>query len=331
MSHSRAARLLTAVLLSLAFGSAAAFAQAAPPEANYPTRPIRIVVPFTPGGTSDILARKVGQRLSDEFGQPVVIENRAGAGANIGAAFVAKSEPDGYTLLILSTAHAINATLYAKPSYDTVRDFAPIGLIATTSQVLVVDPSLPVKSVAEFVDYAKQRPNQLNYSTPGNGSQPHLSAVLFSQLTAISMTHVPFRGAAEAMTAVLGGQIQLTFATAPSAVPFVKSGQMRALVISTPKRLPALADVPTPAEAGVPGFEVAGWNGLVGPAGMPPSIVAKLNTALVRIVKETAMQQFLIEQGAEPQPTSPEEFARYIRSEVEKWAKVVAASGARVE
>jgi tripartite-type tricarboxylate transporter receptor subunit TctC len=306
-----------------------ALAQAA--EASYPSQTIRIVVPFTPGGTSDILARAIGQRLSDDLGQPVVVDNRAGGGANIGAAYVAKSAPDGYTLFVISTVHAINATLYSKITYDPVRDFAPIALIAETSQVLVVDPALRINSVAELIAYAKARPGELNYSTVGSGSQPHLSAVLFDRMTGITMTHVPYRGAAEAITGLLGKHVHLTFATAPSAVPFVKSGQLRALAVTTPARIGALPEVPTMIEAGVPGYVVAGWNGLAGPAGMPAAIVDKLNAAVVKSVKDPAMQRFLLEQGAEPRTGTPQEFGTYIRDEVEKWAKVVKDSGAQVE
>jgi tripartite-type tricarboxylate transporter receptor subunit TctC len=306
-----------------------ALAQAA--EASYPSQTIRIVVPFTPGGTSDILARAIGQRLSDDLGQPVVVDNRAGGGANIGAAYVAKSAPDGYTLFVISTVHAINATLYSKITYDPVRDFAPIALIAETSQVLVVDPALRINSVAELIAYAKARPGELNYSTVGSGSQPHLSAVLFDRMTGITMTHVPYRGAAEAITGLLGKHVHLTFATAPSAVPFVKSGQLRALAVTTPARIGALPEVPTMIEAGVPGYVVAGWNGLAGPAGMPAAIVDKLNAAVVKSVKDPAMQRFLLEQGAEPHTGTPQEFGTYIRDEVEKWAKVVKDSGAQVE
>jgi len=304
--NARSAKIAVSAVLLLA-SATMAFAQPAA-DAAYPNQPIRIVVPFTPGGTSDILARGIGQRLSDELGQPVVVDNRAGGGANIGAAHVAKSAPDGYTLFVISTVHAINATLYTRLAYDPVRDFTPIALIAETSQVLVVDPDLPVRSVADFITYAKARPGALNYSTVGSGSQPHLSAVLFDHMTGISMTHVPYRGATEAMTGLLGKHVQLTFATAPSAVPFVKSGQLRALAVTTPARIAALPDVPTMIEAGVPGYVVAGWNGLVGPAGMPAAIVDKLNAAVVKSVKEPTMQKFLLEQGAEPRAGTPQEF-----------------------
>jgi tripartite-type tricarboxylate transporter receptor subunit TctC len=298
---------------------------------TYPAKPIRIVVPFPPGGTSDILARAVGQKLTEEWKQQVIVDDRPGAGANIGAEIVAKAPPDGYTLLLASTIHAINPSLYSKLPYDPVRDFTPVALIAATSQVLVVHNSVPVKTVKEFIAYAKKRPGELNYSSAGSGSQPHLTAELFKSMTGIDIVHVPYKGAPPAMTDLLAGQVALTFATAPSAVPHVKAGKLRALGVSTVKRITALPDVPTIAEAGVPGFEASGANGLVGPAGLPPAIVERLATAVTRIVKEPAMSRYLSEQGADPVTMSPAEYGAYIKSEVVKWAKVVRASGAKVD
>jgi tripartite-type tricarboxylate transporter receptor subunit TctC len=326
--NARYAKVAAAAALLVSAGFVSAHAG---DEANYPNQPIRIVVPFTPGGTSDILARGIGQPLSEALGQPVVIDNRAGGGANIGAAHVAKSAPDGYTLLMISTVHAINASLYAKLTYDPTHDFTPIALIAETSQVLVVDPAVPVASVADLIAYAAARPGALDYATPGSGSQPHLSAVMFSRMTGVSMTHVPYRGAVEAMTALLGGHVQLTFATAPSAVPLVHSAQLRALAVTTPARIAALPEVPTMIEAGVKNYVVAGWNGLAGPAGMPAPIVDKLNAAVERIVATPAMREFLLGQGTEPRTTTPQEFGAYIRDEIDKWAKVVKESGARID
>jgi tripartite-type tricarboxylate transporter receptor subunit TctC len=297
----------------------------------YPTKAIRIVVPFPAGGTSDILSRAVGQKLTEEWKQPVIVDNRPGAGANIGAEIVVKSPPDGYTLLAASTIHTINPSLYRKLAYDPVKDFTPITLIAATSQVLAVHPSLPVKTVKELVAYAKKRPGEINYSSAGSGSQPHLTAELFKSRTGINIVHVPYKGAPPAMTDLLAGHVALSFATSPSAVPHVKAGKLRALAVSTAKRISALPDVPTIAEAGVPGFEASGANGLVGPAGMPGPVVEKLNAAVVRIVKEPAMSKFLSEQGADPFTTTPAEYAAYIKSEVAKWAKAVKDSGARVD
>ncbi len=297
----------------------------------YPAKAIRIVVPFPAGGTSDILSRAVGQKLTEEWKQPVIVDNRPGASANIGADIVVKSPPDGYTLLCASTIHTINPSLYSKLGYDPVRDFTPITLIAATSQVLAVHPSVPVKTVKEFIAYAKKRPGQLNYSSAGNGSQPHLTAEMFRARTGIDIVHVPYKGAPPQLADLIAGHVALTFATSPTAVPQVRAGKLRALGVSTAKRISALPDVPTIAEAGVPDFEASGANGLVGPAGMSPAIVERLNAAVVRIVKDPAMSKYLSDQGAEPWTTTPGEYAAYIKSEVAKWAKAVKDSGARID
>lgn len=328
VSSERTAVALMALYLVTA--ATTVFAPRASAQA-YPAKAIRIVVPFPAGGTSDILSRAIGQKLTEEWKQPVIVDNRPGAGANIGAEIVVKSPPDGYTLLLASTIHTINPSLYRKLAYDPVKDFTPITLIATTSQVLVVHPSLPVKTVKELVAYAKKHPGEINYSSAGNGSQPHLTAELFKSRTGIDIVHVPYKGAPPAMTDLLAGHVALSFATSPSAVPHVKSGKLRALAVSTAKRISALPDVPTIDESGVPGFEASGANGLVGPAGMPGAVVAKLNATVVRIVKEPAMSKFLSEQGADPFTTTPAEYAAYIKSEVAKWAKAVKDSGARVD
>ncbi len=298
---------------------------------TFPTKPVRIVVPFPAGGTSDILARAVGQKLSEEYKQQFIVDNRPGAGANIGAELVAKAPPDGYTLLLASTIHTINPSLYSRLGYDPVRDFSPITLIAATSQVLAVHNSLPVKTVKALIAYAKKRPGELNYSSAGSGSQPHLTAELFKSMTGIDIVHVPYKGAPPAMLDLLAGQVALTFATAPSAVPHVKAGKLRALGVSTAQRISALPDVPTIAEAGVAGFEASGSNGLVGPAGMPAAIVERLSVSVTRIVKEPAMSKFLSEQGADPLTMTPAEYGVYIKAEVAKWAQVVKASGAKVD
>ena len=297
----------------------------------YPARAIRIIVPFPAGGTSDILSRAVGQKLTEQWKQPVIVDNRPGASANIGAELLVKSPPDGYTLFCASTIHTINPSLYSKLAYDPVRDFTPITLLAATSQVLAVHPSVPVQTVKEFIAYAKKRPGELNYSSAGNGSQPHLTAEMFKVRTGVNIVHVPYKGAPPAMSDLLAGHVALTFATSPSAVPHVKAGKLRALGVSTAKRISALPDVPTIDEAGVPGFEASGANGLVGPAGMPPAIVEKLNATVVAIVKEPAMSKFLSDQGAEPWTTTPSEYGAYLKSEVAKWAKAVKDSGARID
>jgi tripartite-type tricarboxylate transporter receptor subunit TctC len=297
----------------------------------YPSKAIRIIVPFPAGGTSDILSRAIGQKLTEQWKQPVIVDNRPGASANIGAELLVKSPPDGYTLFCASTIHTINPSLYSRLSYDPIRDFTPITLIAGTSQVLAVHPSVPVKTVKELIAYAKKRPGELNYSSAGNGSQPHLTAEMFKARTGIDIVHVPYKGAPPQMADLVAGHVALTFGTSPTAVPLVKGGKLRALGVSTAKRIAALPDVPTIDEAGVPGFEASGANGLVGPAGMPPAVVEKLNAAVVAIVREPAMSRFLSEQGAEPWTTTPAEYADYIKSEVAKWAKAVKDSGARID
>ena len=320
------------VFATTVLGAFAALSATEPTWAQtYPAKPIRIVVPFPAGGTSDILSRAIGQKLAEEWKQQVIVDNRPGASANNGAEMVAKAAPDGYTLLLASTIHTINPSLYPKLSYDPVRDFSAITLIAATSQVLAVHNSVPVKTVREFVAYAKKRPGQLNYSSAGNGSQPHLTAELFKSMTGVDLVHVPYKGAPPAMTDLLAGHVALTFATAPSAVPHVKAGRIRALAVSTAQRIGALPAVPTIAEAGVPGFESSGSNGLVGPAGVPPAIVERLNAAVTRIVKEPAMSRYLSEQGADPVTMTPAEYAAYIKSEVAKWSQVVKTSGAKVD
>lgn len=297
----------------------------------YPSKPIRVVIPFPAGGTTDILARAIGQKLTDEWKQQVIIDNRPGGGANIGAEIAVKSPPDGYTLLMASTAHSINASLYTGLTYDPIKDFTPVTLIAVTGQVLCVHPSVPVKSIKEFIDYAKKRPGELNYSSAGNGSLPHLAAELFRSRTGINIVHVPYKGAPPAMTDLLAGHVALSFATAPSAVPQVKAGKLRALGVSTVTRMPALPEVPTIAEKGVPDFEASNFFGLAGPRGMPVTVVDRLNAAVVRIVQSPAIAKYMSEQGADALTSTPAEYGAHLKSEVVKWAKVVKDSGAKID
>lgn len=298
---------------------------------DYPNKPIRIVVPFPAGGTTDIITRAVAQKLAEEWKQAVVVDNRPGGGANIGADHVVRSAPDGYTLLMASTAHSINASLYPKITYDPLKDFTPIALIAVTAQVLVVHPSVPVNNVRELIDYLKAQTNPVSYSSAGNGSQPHLSTELFKMMTGTKMLHVPYKGGPQAMTDLIAGHVQVSLATAPSAVQNVKTGKIKALGVSTRQRIPALPDVPTIADSGLPGYEASGYFGLVGPPQLPAAIVNKLNAALVRIVRDPAMSKYLSEQGADPYTSTPAEYATLIREEVDKWGKVVKATGAQID
>jgi len=287
----------------------------------YPVKAIRIVVPFPAGGTSDILSRAIGQKLTEEWKQPVIVDNRPGAGANIGAEIVVKSPPDGYTLLLASTIHTINPSLYRKLAYDPVKDFTPITLIATTSQVLVVHPSLPVKTVKELVAYAKKRPGAINYSSAGNGSQPHLTAELFKSRTGIDIVHVPYKGAPPAMTDLLAGHVALSFATSPSAVPYVKSGKLRALAVSTMRRISALPDVPTIDESGVPGFEASGANGLVGPAGMPAELAERIWREVQKAEQKPEVLERFAKIGVFPVADSPADFNKFFHNELELYGE----------
>jgi tripartite-type tricarboxylate transporter receptor subunit TctC len=298
---------------------------------DYPAKPVRIVVPFPAGGPTDIVTRALGQKLTEEWKQQVIVDNRPGAGANIGAEHVVRSAPDGYTFLMASTIHNINPSLYPKLSYDPTKDFTPVSMTVEVAQVLVVHPSVPAGSIKEFIAYAKGNPGKLYYSSAGNGSQPHLAAELFKTMTGTSLTHVPYKGAPPAMIDLIAGQVQASFATSLSAVANVKSGKVKALGVSTSKRIPSLPDVPTIAEAGVPGYEASGFFGLVAPAGTPAAIVNKVNADVVRILKDPALVKQLSDQGAEARGSTPAEYGAFIREEVAKWAKVVKDSGAKID
>jgi tripartite-type tricarboxylate transporter receptor subunit TctC len=300
--------------------------------ADYPNKPIRLVVPFAAGGTTDFLARAIAQDLGTSMGTTVVVDNRPGAGGNIGSDLVARSEPDGYTLLLGTVGtHAINASLYKKMPYDTVKDFAPISLVASVPNILVVHPSVPAKSVKELIALAKAKPGTLAFASSGNGSSIHLSGELFKSMAEVDMFHVPYKGSGPALTDLVGGQVQLMFDNMPSSFPHVKAGRLRALAVTSAKRSPAAPDVPTIAESGVPGYEAVAWFGILAPAGTPPEIVKKLNTEIAKTLKSPEVTKRLASQGAEPVSNTPEQFAAYIKSEMAKWAKVVKASGAQVD
>ena len=299
---------------------------------TFPARPVRIVVPFPPGGTSDILARSIGQKLSEEWGQPVLTDNRPGAAGNIASENVAKSKPDGYTLYINTVGtHAINPAIYAKLAFDPLTDFTPITNLVYLPSVLLVHPSVPVKNVKELIALARKRPGELQYSSAGSGAQPHLTAEMFKTMAGINLLHVPYKGAGPQMIGVLSGEVALTFATAPSGVPYVKSRQLRALGVTSGNRIPALPDVPTIAEGGVPGYLAVGWNGLVAPAALPAPLLDKIHDAVVKIVRTPEINARLVDLGAEPALSTPAEFAALIKAEIVKWAKVVKESGAKLD
>ncbi len=299
---------------------------------TWPNKPIRFVVPFPPGGATDIIARAVSVEISKTLGQQVIIDNRAGAGGNIGTDIVAKSAPDGYTMLMGTVGtHGINVSLYSKLTYDAVKDFAPVTLVANVPNVLEVNPGLPVNSVKELIAYAKANPGKLNFASSGNGTSIHLSGELFKFMTGVDMVHIPYKGSAQAITDLLGGQANLMFDNLPPSLPHIKSGKLRALAVTTRTRSPALPEVPTMEEAGVPGYEASSWFGVLVPAGTPKDIVQRLNNEIVKALNTPALKSSLESQGAVPVGNTPEQFAAHINAEIAKWAKVVKASGAHVD
>ena len=322
----------TFILAALAASSAAG-AQPAdrnPAPANYPDKPIRIVVPFSAGGSADIFARAIGQKMTDHWNQQVVIDNRAGSGGLIGSEIAARAAPDGYTLMMGITANiAINPALYRKLPYDPVRDFAPVTLVASAPYVMVVPPSLGVKTAQDFIALAHARPGQLNYASLGNGSAGHLTGALFATMAGIKLTHVPYKLVGSVLTDLMSGQLQLFFLGAVSAHAQIKGGRLHAIGVTGIRRSALLPDVPTVAEAGVPGYEVTGWYGVFVPAGTPAVIVNKLNREIARILKLPDVRERLSAEGAELIANSPAEFAAYIKSEIAKWARVVKIAGAR--
>ncbi|MBK6803801.1 MAG: tripartite tricarboxylate transporter substrate binding protein [Betaproteobacteria bacterium] len=320
------------LLAALAASLAAAVPTAALAQTAFPTRPIRIVVPFPPGGTTDILARAAAQKMAEAWKEQAVVDNRPGAGGNIGAELVAKAPPDGYTMLMGTVGtHSINASLYAKMPYDHVRDFAPVILVAAVPNVLVVHPSVPVNSVAELIAYAKANPGRLNFASSGSGTSIHLAGELFKVMAGVTMTHVPYKGSAPAIADLVGGQVQLMFDNLPSALPQIKAGRLRALGVTSAQRAPALPDVPTIAESGLPGYEASSWFGLLAPAGTPKDVVAKVNGEVARWLASPEAKEKLLSQGANAAGGTPEAFARHIAAETAKWQQVVKASGAKVD
>ena len=314
----------------LAGAALATFTQHAPAQ-TFPAKPVRIIVPLAAGGPGDVLARAVGQKLSESLGQPVVIDNRPGANTNVGTEATAKAAPDGYTLLATASTLTINPSLYAKLPYDPIRDFTPITLIATTPLLLVVHPSLPAKSVKELIALARARPTQLLYGSAGNGSTLHLAGEMFNTLAGVKLTHVPYKGVTGAFSDLLGGQISLMFPGMPIALPQAQAGKLRALGTTGAKRAPAAPELPTIAEAGVPGYEVSVWYGVLAPANTPAAIVQRLHAELTRIVQLPDIRERWAVLGAEPVHNTPGEFAAFLKADLGKWANVVRESGAKID
>src|SRR5262252_5329595 len=316
----------SAVIVAALCASALARADA------FPEKPLRFIVGFTPGGPSDIIARALGQKLSETWGQQVVIENRPGAGGNIAAEAAAKSAPDGYTWLLGNNSIlATNQSLYRALPFDPQRDFAPVALVAIQPNILVVNPAVPATTVRELIALAKAKPGQLNYASSGSGAAAHLAAELFKAMTGVDMVHIPYKGAQPALTDVVAGRAQLMFATSASAIPYIKAGRLRALAVTTSHRSTTVPDLPTLSEAGVPGFEAITWHGVVVPRATPGPLVGRLNADIVKALEARDLRERLESLGAELAPGSPRDFADYIAREIPKWAKVVKDSGARAE
>jgi len=298
---------------------------------DYPTKPIRLIVPFAPGGGTDITARSIALKLTEAWGQTVVADNRAGANGTIGVEIAAKSAPDGYTLTMISSSHSVNVSLYKKLPYDLIKDLSPITQATTQPYALVVHPSVAAKSVRELIALAKAKPGTLNYGSSGTGGLSHLSGALLSSLAGLTMTHVPYKGGAPAMTDVIAGQIQMLFSTILQSHAHIKAGRLRALAVTTAKRSAGAPELPTMQEAGVPGYEVAGWYGVLAPAKTPQPIIAKLNLEIVKILQTQEMKDRLSADGSEPVGSTPEQFGAHIKSEVTKWSKVVREAGIKAE
>ena len=318
--------LLAGVLLALSLP-----AQAQAPAGAYPVKPVKVIVPYPPGGPTDIVARVVFQQVSDSTGQQFVVENHAGAGGNIGAEAVARAPADGYTLLVATTAHAINMSLFKSLNYDVLKDFAPVTLLTQGPLVLVATPAFPAASVRELIALAKAKPNTLNFASSGNGQSTHLSGELFNTMAGIKLAHVPYKGSAPALTDVIGGQVPLMFDTMLSAMPFVKSGKLRALAVTSAQRSPAAPELPTVAESGLPGYEVVAWNGLLAPAGTPKAVIDRLSEELAKAMSVAQVREKFSVQGFAASWDTPEQFGGFLRSEVAKWTKTVKASGATLD
>ncbi|HEY5292310.1 MAG TPA: tripartite tricarboxylate transporter substrate binding protein [Burkholderiales bacterium] len=318
-------RFLSLIVVAL---SCAAF----PALAEYPDKPVKIIVPYPPGGTTDILARVIAQRLSERLKQSFVVENRGGASGAIGTQAVAKSPADGYTLCMGTIGtHGINSALFKNLPYDAVKDFAPITIVGITPNVLTVHPSVPAKNLQELLALARAKPGTLNFGSTSPGGSPHMAGELFKTMANIDIAHIPYKGAGPMLIDLVGGQIQMGFDNMPSSIGHIRSGKLRAIAVTTTKRWPGAPDVPTMAESGLPGYEVSAWFGLLAPAGTPRPVVDLLYKNISDILKQPDMVKQLFELGAEPGGNTPEAFARYIAADVEKWTRVVAATGVKVE
>jgi tripartite-type tricarboxylate transporter receptor subunit TctC len=301
-------------------------------QAAYPERPIALVVPFPAGGSTDLVARVVAERMGKELGQSIVVENRGGAGGNIGSAAVAKADPDGYTILMGTVAtHALNPALYRKMPYDAVADFAPVALLVVVPNVLVVNPNFPAKNVQELVALLKEKPGEYSYASSGNGTPLHLSGELFKSMAGVDMVHIPYKGAGPALIDVMGGHVPIMFDNLPSSTEHIRAGKLRGLAVTTAERAPSMPDLPTIAESGLPGYETYTWNALFAPAGTPKDVIDRLNAAANTAVADPDVQAKLKDVGAVPKGSTPDELASHVKAELAKWAPIVKASGAQID
>jgi tripartite-type tricarboxylate transporter receptor subunit TctC len=310
------------IVLSTAFGAAAD---------TYPSKPIKWVVPFTPGGAMDTMARTLGEKMSQSMKQPVIIENRPGAGGVVGSTTVAKSEPDGYTMMIVSIGHAVNPSLYPKLSYDPIRDFEPVSLVGIVPNVLVINPGVKANNVSELVALAKQQPGKLTFASAGSGTTIHLAGELFASMADVDILHVPYKGSAPAVTDLMGRQVDMMFDSVSSAKPYIDSGRLKPLAVTTSKRSSVLPNVPTVAEAGIKGYELSGWYAVFVPAKTPQPVVNRINEELVKALKQPDVKARFAQIGAEPVGSSPAELAKYLKSETAKWSEIVRARNIKAD
>jgi tripartite-type tricarboxylate transporter receptor subunit TctC len=313
---------LTAFLCVISGGAAAQV---------WPSKPVHYVVPFPPAGATDITARIMADKIGGPLGQPVIVENRPGAAGNVGTEYVAKAAPDGYTILQLTVAQSISQTLYKKLNYNLERDLAPVAMVALVPNVMEVNPSVPAKSVAEFIALAKSKPGKINFASSGSGTSIHMSAEMFMMITGVKMLHVPYKGSGPALADLIGGQVDVMFDNLTSSIGFIRSGKLRALAITSATRYPELPDLPTMQEAGVPGYEATAWFGIVAPRGVPRDVVMRINGEINKALAQPDVREKLAQQGAIARAWTPEQFGDFIHNEIVKWAKVVKASGAKVE
>lgn len=318
-------RAVTAAAALAAAG--ASLVQAAAPGAAYPTRPIRLVVPFAPGGTNDTVGRIVSEKLSARLGQPIVADNRAGANSVVGSEIVAQASPDGYTMVIVAAGFAVNPSLRKKLPYDSLRDFAPVGLVGSGPYLLAVHPSVPAKNLSEFIAWVKARPGQVNYASTGVGSPPHLAAELLRTMAGLDIVHIPYKGGGAVLPDLLAGRIPMFFGSVSTLAPYIRNGRLRGIAVTTPKRSSAMPELPTFIEAGLKDYDVTGWYGLLAPGRTPRAIVNRVNAELRQVLGDAETVERLAQRGIEPMPGSPDDFAALIRREIPKWAKVMKAAG----